>query len=128
MIISGQHQYCDNCGMILFQVTDEYIEDSCRLLGSLVSNTKYENYETFKEGVRVLIGMHLPMLEGWLSTITYGCDKMYAGMLNTIRTHAINLEIPDADTLAPAIKDTEETIQVYNGDGTKVLEFKRKEE
>lgn len=92
--VSGSHQFCDKCGLVLFVMTGEYIEECAKLVAILVSNTKFVTKEAFEQGISNLIATHVPMLDQWLATVAQGLDAFMHDIRNTIMTHAVNLQLP----------------------------------
>lgn len=102
--LSGSHEFCINCGFIVFKMTQDYIDVCAKVLGVLVSNTIFSDNKAMEEQMVTLIERHLPKLDSWLSTISNGYHELIQTMRDQVKAHAINLQIEG--TMLNEEKDT----------------------
>ncbi|MNH05135.1 hypothetical protein D3C79_644510 [compost metagenome] len=100
---SGCHEYCDKCNYTAFVVTTEYVSSCAYMLGTLVSNTKFDDVDGFADTVKLLIVDHLPLMDTYLNAMvdTKARNKFFHALLEEVKIHAVNLQGPMFVTLQP---------------------------
>lgn len=93
---SGSHEYCDNCNFTAFVMTPDYVSSCANIIGTLVSNTKFDSFEAFVETTVVLIDTHLPVFAEYLDKrmdkIAY--KKFMNAFFEEVQMHSVNLQGP----------------------------------
>lgn len=98
---SGSHLYCDNCNFSAFVITSEYISDCAAMMGTLVSNTKFDSVEGYRDTVLGFIDIHQPVFSAYLhqELDKHAFDKFFTTFLEEVVVHSVNLQGPMFSTL-----------------------------
>lgn len=92
----GSFKYCDSCSYAAFVMTNDYISSAAALIGTLVSNTRFDTVEGWSESIQQFIYQHTPVLADFTKTMdNEALVKFSVAFAEEVITQAVNLELPE---------------------------------
>lgn len=92
----GSFKYCSHCSYAEFVMTNDYVSSAAVMIGTLVSNTKFETAQGWIDTVSQLIQQHTPILANFTTTMDQdSMVKFTMAFAAEVIDQAINLELPE---------------------------------